>query len=77
MLSPPQNPFNVVTYSIIGDDNSPALFNINAGSGLISIASSSLASDPKSSHFVRNLYDNLFEQFLKSQNDDNKTEVVW
>ncbi|GFN78435.1 protocadherin fat 4, partial [Plakobranchus ocellatus] len=46
-------PFNLVTYSIIGDDNSPALFNINAGSGLISIASASLASDPKSTHFVR------------------------
>ncbi|RUS85645.1 hypothetical protein EGW08_006591, partial [Elysia chlorotica] len=47
------SPFNAVSYSIIGDDNSPALFSINANSGLISIASSSLASDPKSSHFVR------------------------
>ncbi|RUS81173.1 hypothetical protein EGW08_011081 [Elysia chlorotica] len=49
----PESPFNAVSYSIIGDDNSPALFSINANSGLISIASSSLASDPKSSHFVR------------------------
>lgn len=34
-----QSPFNVVTYSIIGDDQAPTLFNINPSTGFISMSS--------------------------------------
>ena len=33
-----QNPFNVVTYSIIGDDNAPNLFFITPQTGLITLS---------------------------------------
>ena len=35
-----KNPFNKITYSIIGDDTAPVYFNIDANSGRITLKSS-------------------------------------
>lgn len=47
-----QSPFNIITYSIIGDDRAPNLFSINPSSGIISTSSQSLFSDPNTLYTV-------------------------
>ncbi|KAL8559117.1 hypothetical protein ACOMHN_046165 [Nucella lapillus] len=46
-------PYNKVTYSIIGDDQAPSLFSINAVSGRISTSTRSLAGDTALVYRVR------------------------
>ena len=46
-----QAPFNSVEYSIIGDDSSPAFFNINPTTGSIFL-SQPIANDPTDRYYV-------------------------
>lgn len=59
-----QSPFNVITYSIIGDDRAPNLFNINPASGVISTSSQSLFSDPNTLYTVSISSPSIFALFL-------------
>lgn len=51
-----QKPFNEVTFSLIGDDKAPSIFQINPKSGLITVSKpNDLQNDKSSSYKVNSL----------------------
>lgn len=65
-FSPLQAPFNQITYSMIGDDQTPSLFEINDQTGLISLrATADLTADSQVEYIVSMISaSSLVSQFL-------------